>query len=791
MVFSTLVSAALNIQENRVAAAMKLFDEGNTIPFIARYRKDVTDDLDEVQLRDIQQRYEYFKELQDRKETVLKSIEEQGKLSPELKSQIENCLDKVRLEDLYLPFKPKKRTRATVAREAGLEPLARIIEAQDLSLTNTDEEIARIFCSEEKGIASPKAAIQGALDILAEEISENAMIRQELRRRGEEEGILTAQVRKEFENQKTKFETYYDFKEKAARVPSHRVLAIRRGEKEKVLRYSIDIDDNAFVGWMCSKVIQNDSIWKPWLELCCKDSYERLLKPSMETEIRMAIRQKAEEEALSVFGKNLEDVLLAPPAGQKVVLALDPGLRSGCKVAVVDSTGKFLDHTVVYPHTQGAQARVDSKRVLRNLLNTHKVDVIAIGNGTASRETHAFAVESLEGVDKKPIVVVVSEAGASVYSASDIAREEFPDLDVTTRGAISIGRRLQDPLAELVKVDPKSIGVGQYQHDVNQSHLGKTLDQVVESCVNRVGVDINTASAPLLSYVAGISKNLATNIVKHRDSKGAFKSRQELMQVSGFGPKAFEQSAGFMRLHGGENPLDNSAVHPENYSLVEQIATDLGLAVPEVIGAADKLRSLDKSKYLNDKVGEHTLADILAELEKPGRDPRSEFRYAHFNEKIQDIQDLVTGSWMEGVVTNVTNFGAFVDIGVHQDGLVHISELSDQFVKDAKNELKVGDIVKCRVMAVDVEQKRIALSMKSEAGEGGAGKGRPGENRRGPGGHQGQGGRGPQDRGPKGPNINPTATLADLKKKLRGEDTKEVKPVKPTISLKALMKKGR
>lgn len=781
MVFSTLVSAVLGLEEQRVSAAIKLLDEGNTVPFIARYRKDATGELTDEQLYEIEGRYKYFQELEERKETVINTIQEQGKMTPELLAQIKTCVDKTKLEDIYLPYKPKKRTRATIAREKGLEPLALIIMAQEAA-SNTDEEIARIYCSEENGIASPKAAIEGALDILAEEIAEKAEYRQELRRRGEEEGVLVAAVRKEFEAQKTKFENYYDFKEAVKKIPSHRVLAIRRGEKEKVLRYAIEIEGDAFVAWLCKQVTKGESIWKTWLEQCCKDAYERLMLPSVETEVRMSIRQKAEEVAIKeVFAENLKAVMLAAPAGQKVVLALDPGLRTGCKVAVVDATGKFLDHTVIYPHTGGAASKADSKKVLRNLVAQHNVEIICIGNGTASRETHAFASDAMEGLSQRPIIVVVSEAGASVYSASEIARTEFPDLDVTTRGAISIARRTQDPLAEIVKVDPKAIGVGQYQHDVNQSQLGQTLGQVVESCVNHVGVDVNLASAPLLSYVAGINKSLAANIVKFRDQNGAFGSRQDLLKVTGFGPKAFEQAAGFLRIHSAANPLDNSAVHPENYAFVEQLAQDLGLQVQQVVGNVEALRGVKVENY-SDKIGDLTLKDILSELEKPGRDPRSEFRYARFDDKIQDIQDLVTGSWMEGVVTNVTNFGAFVDVGVHQDGLVHISEMSDKFVQDAKTILKVGDIVRARVIAVDVGQKRIALSMKSDT---------PVEKQDPKSRQGGKGPRGNDRNAPRGMSIQPTATLADLKKKLSGGDVKKVQPVKPQISMKALMKKGK
>ena len=779
MNFSTLVSATLGIDEKRTQAAIGLFDEGATVPFIARYRKDQTGGLDETQLRDVQHRYEYFKELTERKATIVKSIQEQSKMTPELQKQIDTCVDKVKLEDLYLPFKPKRRTRATMAREKGLEPLADIIRIQEAS-TNTAEDIARIYCSEENGVTTPDAAITGALDILAEEISENAEYRQYLRELGESEGLMVSKVRKEFEGKKTKFETYYDFKEKVVNIPSHRVLAIRRGEKDKVLRLSIEVEDARMTSYLESKVIQQESIWSAALKTCCTDAWERLMKPSMETEVRLASKTNAEDEAFNVFGKNLRDVLLAAPAGQKSVLALDPGFRSGVKVAVMDANGKFVNHAVIYPHPPQNQTS-ESAKVLRNMLTEYNVEMIAIGNGTASRETDAFASKIIANMDKKPIKVVVSEAGASVYSASPEAIKEFPNEDVTTRGAISIGRRLQDPLAELVKVEAKSIGVGQYQHDVNQSKLKKSLDEVVESCVNNVGVNLNQASAPLLSYVAGISKPIAANIVKYREENGAFTTRKELLKVPKFGPKAFEQSAGFLRIIAAENKLDASAVHPENYDLVEQIATDLQLEMAALVGNASALKSLDSSKYISEKVGQHTLEDILQELEKPNRDPRSEFKYATFNDKIQSINDLVTGSWLEGVVTNVTNFGAFVDVGVHQDGLVHISEIGNKFVQDAKEVIKVGDIVKCRVVAVDTAQKRIALSLKEDQGQEG-GSARKGGRRKKAGSH-----------------IQKTATIADLKNAFKngsakGNGQKGKKPgtpQKPAISLKSIMRSGR
>ena len=753
MNFSQVISEELKLEEWRVAKALELMDQGGTIPFIARYRKDQTGTLNEIELRDIQHRREYLQELEERKTTILKSIEEQGKLSPELKAQIESCKDKTNLEDLYAPYKPKKRTRATIAKECGLEPLARTIMAQE-ETTNTPEEIGRIYLSEEKGLADPKAAIAGACDILAEEVADNAEFRQYLRLQIEKQGVMTSKVRKEFEKQDTKFKNYYAFSEPVSKIPSHRMLALRRGEKEKVLRLAIEMPDAELVSYLQRQIIKGDSIWKPYLEEMCKDAWERLLKTSLESEVRLLLKDKAEEEAFKVFSKNLQDVLLAPPAGHKAVLALDPGFRTGCKVAVLDKNGKFIDHGVIFPHEPQKKV-AEAGDYIASLVEKYDIDLIAIGNGTASRETDAFVAGiSHKFKGKKPARVVVSEAGASVYSASPIAIQEFPNEDVTTRGAISIGRRLQDPLAELVKVEPQSIGVGQYQHDVNQRELKKRLDEVVESCVNMVGVDLNSASAPLLTHVAGVSATLAENVVKYREENGAFKSRQDVLKVKGFGPKAFEQSAGFLRIPGAENPLDCSAVHPENYGLVERMAEKAGVAVKDLVGNASAIKSLSPEEFLSDTVGKHTLEDIFSELEKPSRDPRKEFRYAKFDDKIKSINDLVTGSWMEGVVTNVANFGAFVDIGVHQDGLVHVSEISDKFVEDAKTVLTVGDVVKVRVLGVDAGQKRISLSMKQEQVDGVAGAGRGPRNQHGRGRHEG--------------GIKPHATIADLKARLGG-----------------------
>ncbi|MDR1760002.1 MAG: RNA-binding transcriptional accessory protein [Fibrobacter sp.] len=792
MIFSSIISEELKLEEWRVIKALELMDQGGTVPFIARYRKDQTGTLNEIELRDIQHRREYLQELQERKETVLKSIEEQGKMTPELKMQIENCREKTLLEDLYAPYKPKKRTRATIAKELGLEPLARTIMAQE-DTSNTPEEIARIYFSEEKGLADSKAVIQGACDILAEEIADNAEFRQYLRMQVEKLGVMVSKVRKEFEKQETKFKNYYDFSERLMKIPSHRMLALRRGEKEKVLRLTVEMPEENLVSYLQGKVILNNGIWKPYLEETCKDAWERLLKPSMESEVRLIAKDAAEKEAFVVFSKNLQDVLLAPPAGHKSVLALDPGFRTGCKVAVLDENGKFLDHGVIYPH-EPQKKTAEAAAYIADLVEKYHIDLIAIGNGTAGRETDAFVASmSKKFKGRVPARVIVNESGASVYSASMIAIEEFPKEDVTTRGAISIGRRLQDPLAELVKVDPKAIGVGQYQHDVNQKELEKNLKEVVGSCVNMVGVDLNSASAPLLAYVAGVTKNMSEGIVKHRNEKGAFKSRAELLEVKGFGPKAFEQAAGFLRIPSAENPLDYSAVHPENYELVERMAAKAGVEVKELVGNSSALKALNAEEFLSDTVGKHTLEDIFAELEKPSRDPRKEFRYAQFSDKIQTIQDLVTGSWMEGVVTNVANFGAFVDIGVHQDGLIHISEISDKFVQDAKTVLTVGDVVKVRVMAVDVAQKRISLSMKQETAENTA----PGSRKQRAGGKDMRGGKDFRNQNSRTPNMQPHATLADLKAKLTGKSSAPApkKPASVQIGklnsmVKQIMKKG-
>jgi uncharacterized protein len=730
MDYAALIAKELNLQVWQVANTLALLAEGATIPFIARYRKERTGEMDETVLRELDHRYTYLKELDERRAAILKSIEEQGKLTPELKAKIDACQQKTELEDIYLPYKPKRRTRATIAREAGLEPLARTLAEKQSEGSLTPEELATEFVSEEKGVPDVATAVRMACDILAEELSETLEIRQWLRGQAERDGVMRCEARKEWVGKRTKFEMYYDFREKVATLPSHRILAVRRGEKEDVLRSVVEVDVETAVGFVTTKLVTHPSTMIGMvLAATARDAYERLLAPSIETDVRLALKDHAEAEAYKVFGKNMHDLLMYPPAGAKTVIGVDPGFRTGQKLAVVDETGKHLEYATVHA-LEPANKFEEATLVFLALCQRHKPVLVAVGNGTGGREMESFLRKVVKEIPEeagRPHVVMVSEAGASVYSASPLAVKEFPELDVTIRGAISIARRLQDPLAELVKIDPKSIGVGQYQHDVNQGELKKSLEEIVESCVNQVGVNLNQASEALLSYVSGITKNTAKEIIQHRDKEGAFKSRDELRKVKGFGPKTFEQAAGFLRLGEGENPLDRSSVHPERYALVEKIATDLGVSISDLIGNADKIRLIDPAKYVSEEVGLPTLKDILSELEKPARDPRAEFTYANFDEKVSKIGDLQLGMALEGVVTNVTNFGAFVDIGVHQDGLVHISQISDRFVKDAKDVLSVGQVVKVRVLEVDPQQKRIALTMKSDMEAARAARVAPGE----------------------------------------------------------------
>lgn len=721
------IAKELGLLEKQVGAVIALLQEGNTIPFIARYRKEATNNLDEIQIRRIQERSTYLFELEERRQTILASIESQGKLTDLLRGQIASCTTKTALEDLYLPYKPKRRTRAAIAREKGLEPLALRILSQPLDGNPLAE--AERFISEEKGILNADDALAGARDIAAETIAENAQVRSAIRNLFATEGVVISKAIEEKTTTPTKFEQYYDFQEKAATIPSHRYLAIRRGEKEGILSFYIHIDSDPAIQEIRLLVgLKKASSFADQLDLAIGDAFKRLIAPSIETDLRVELKLRSDREAVDVFAANLRNLLLASPLGTRAVIGIDPGIRTGCKCAAVNETGKFLESVTLYL-SQGEKALQLAKIELKKLIGHCNPFAIGIGNGTAGRETEAFVRQFLKEENLTHIVVVaVSEAGASVYSASDVAREEFPDLDLTIRGAISIARRLQDPLAELVKVDPKSIGVGQYQHDVYQPLLLEKLKEVVESCVNHVGVELNTASASLLSYVAGIGPSLANKIVKHREQVGRFQSRQQLLSVSGLGPRAFEQAAGFLRVRGGNHPLDSSAVHPERYNLVESIAHDMQVPLHQLIQNQEMIQKINIKHYVNTSVGEHTLADIIAELSKPGRDPRAQFELPCFREDIQTIQDLKQGMRLEGIVTNVTAFGAFVDVGVHQDGLIHISEISDRFIKDPREVLQVGNKIQVEVLHVDVEQKRISLTAKKGRSTGGAEPSQPKKN---------------------------------------------------------------
>jgi uncharacterized protein len=706
------ISQQITVPLKALVSVIGLLDEGSTVPFIARYRKEVTGNLDEVQIRNVQEKLEYFRELEDRRQTVLKSIEEQGKLTPELRSRIEASLEKNELEDLYLPYKPKRRTKASIARERGLEPLAQFLWDQkpgDLPL----DRFAATFVSEEKGVPGTAEALEGARHIIAEWVSENAEFRKAVRGMMMADGVVVSRAIEGAQDPEGKFHMYAQYSEPASKIPSHRMLAIRRGAKEGVLTFEIEVEREKPLQWLRANVIRAPGEWAAHLEAAIEDSYDRLLNPSIQTEVRLELKDRSDEEAIKVFRENLEHLLLAPPAGMLTVLALDPGIRTGCKIAVVDDTGKFLENAVIYPF-EPKNDLAGSVRTLASLIARHNVQAIAIGNGTASRETAALVQDFLRQANLTKIFpVTVSESGASVYSASEIARQEFPDLDLTIRGAISIARRLQDPLSELVKVDPKSIGVGQYQHDVDQKRLKQSLEAIVESCVNRVGVDLNTASWALLRYVAGINERTAQKVVEYRNEHGKFRSRVQLTAVAGFGPKTFEQAAGFLRIRGGDNPLDMTAVHPESYGVVEAIAASLGTTVPDLIARPDLIEQVKLEGFKTETVGMYTLGDIREELRKPGRDPREKFVAPQWRDDVKELADLKPGMTLEGVVTNVTRFGAFVDVGVHQDGLVHVSELANRFVKDAGDVVKVGQIVKVQVLNVDPKAKRIALSMKA------------------------------------------------------------------------------
>ena len=714
---SQLIAQELNVRDSQILAAIQLLDDGNTIPFIARYRKEATGGLDDTQLRHFETRLIYLRELEDRRQTILKSIEEQGKLTDELRDKIQATQSKTELEDLYLPFKPKRRTKGQIAIEAGLEPLADLLWNEPKT---EPETTALDYVNAEKGVADVKAALDGARYILMERFAEDAGLLAKVRDYLSKNALIVSKVIEGKEAEGAKFQDYFDHQEQLKNVPSHRALAMFRGRNEGILQLSLNADPEAEEGSRqsyCEEIIRDylgvrftGQPADKWREQVIAWTWKIKVALHLETELMATLREKAEEEAIDVFARNLTALLMAAPAGAKNTMGLDPGLRTGVKVAVVDNTGKLLATDTIYPHTGQMERAMLS---IFQLIKQHNVELIAIGNGTASRETERFAKDVIKEIkENKPQTVVVSEAGASVYSASELAAQEFPDLDVSLRGAVSIARRLQDPLAELVKIEPKAIGVGQYQHDVNQSQLARKLDAVVEDCVNAVGVDLNTASVPLLARVAGMTKTIAQNIVTYRDENGRFDSREQLKKVPRLGPKAFEQCAGFMRIAAGNNPLDASGVHPEAYPVVEKILQATEQSIQDLMGNAGLVRQLDAKQFTDEQFGLPTVQDIFKELEKPGRDPRGEFKTATFAEGVEEITDLKAGMILEGTVTNVTNFGAFVDIGVHQDGLVHISSLSDKFVEDPHQVVKTGDVVKVKVLEVDVARRRIALTMR-------------------------------------------------------------------------------
>lgn len=705
-IYAKMIGKALGLSERSVTNTLQLIDEGCTIPFISRYRKERTGNLDEVQITAISDAYDKLKEISKRKDTVVKTITEQGKMTDDLQRRIDACWDANELEDIYMPFKPKRRTKAQVAREQGLEPLSLILMMQR---ERNIEAAAQRFVKE--GVKDVAAAIKGAQDIVAEMVSEDERSRQQVRSSFRREAIITSKVvkAKADSEEAAKYSDYFDFSEPLRRCSSHRLLAMRRGENEGILRISISADDEVCLDKLKRQFVHGFGPCQALVGEAVEDAYKRLLKPSIETEFANMSKEKADDEAIGVFAENLRQLLLSAPLGQKRVMGIDPGFRTGCKVVCLDAQGNLLHHEAIFPHPPVNKASVAAHQV-EQMVEKYNIEAIAIGNGTASRETAQFVKQLQFGHDVKQFVV--SEDGASVYSASKTARDEFPDEDVTVRGAVSIGRRLMDPLAELVKIDPKSIGVGQYQHDVDQSKLKKSLDQTVESCVNLVGVNLNTASQHLLTYVSGLGPTLAKNIVEYRKANGAFASRAQLKKVARLGPSAFEQCAGFLRIPGARNPLDNSAVHPESYHIVEQMAKDNHCTVAQLIGDAAKRKAVDIKKYVTDTVGMPTLTDIMAELEKPGRDPREQIEEFEFDKNVTSVDDLVAGMVLPGIVTNITNFGAFVDVGVHQDGLVHVSQLADRYVADPTQVVKLHQHVKVRVVEVDRKRNRISLSMK-------------------------------------------------------------------------------
>ena len=705
-----VIAEELNVKEWQVDAAVKLIDEGNTIPFIARYRKPVTGELNDEQLRDLDERLKYLRNLEEKKQTVIASIEEQEKMTPELMKKIEEAKTIVAVDDIYRPYRPKRKTRATEAKAKGLEPLANIFILQMSS--KTPEEEAKVYVNEEKGVDSVESAIKGAQDIIAEMVSDNAEFRNAIRNTVMKHGEIVSKAKNEEE--KTPYENYYDYLESVSKIPGHRILAINRGEKEKVLNVKIEMPDENIIKVLEKAIITRQSNFTNVLKEAIEDGYTRLIKPAIEREVRNTLTEKAEDGAITVFGQNLKQLLMQPPITGRCVLGWDPAFRTGCKLAVVDETGKVLYTTVIFP-TAPQNKVEESKKIVLDIINKYNVSLISLGNGTASRESEAVIVDIIKECKSKVEYIIVNEAGASVYSASKLATEEFPNFDVGQRSATSMARRLQDPLAELVKIEPKAIGVGQYQHDMNQKKLSETLGNVVEDCVNNVGVDLNTASAPLLEYVSGINKTLAKNIVEYREANGQFASRKELLKVSKLGPKAFEQCAGFLRIREGKEPLDYTSVHPESYASAKKLLKKYGFTTKDIVSGDVKLsKEVKDLKNVAEEIGtdEITLKDMIAEIEKPGRDPRDEMPKPVLKSDVLDFDDLKEGMELKGTVRNVIDFGAFVDIGVHQDGLVHISEMSDKFIKHPLDVVSVGDVVKVRVLSVDKERKRIQLSMK-------------------------------------------------------------------------------
>ena len=705
--FSNQIALEFSVTNIVASNVIRLLREGCTVPFIARYRKEMTNTMNEEVVAAIQKRLIQLEELEKRKEAVLKSIAEQEKLTPELESSIRNAKTIQDVEDLYLPYKPKRKTRAEMARQKGLEPLAKIIMSQK---SDDVESLAQKYIDKEKGVETTKDALKGACDIMAEWVSENIKGRNLIRKIYHKDGVITSSVVKDKENEAKTYQQYFDWKEPIAEAPSHRILAMFRAESEGLLKVKLRIDEEEALKTLDNIFVKGDNASTDLVQDAIDDAWKRLLEPSLETEIRAMYKEKADEIAVKVFAENLRQLLLAAPLGQKRTLALDPGFRTGCKVVILNEYGALLHNETIFPHPPQNETRQAGNKI-RSLVNAYKIDVIAIGNGTAGRETEDF----IRGIqfDRDVIAVMVNESGASVYSASKVARDEFPEYDITVRGAVSIGRRLMDPLAELVKIDPKSIGVGQYQHDVNQKLLNEELGHVVESCVNAVGVELNSASEQLLSYVSGVGPQIASNIVKYRNENGGFKNRKQLLKVPRLGEKAYEQCAGFLRIHDAEQPLDASAVHPESYHIVEKMAKRLNVEVKDLIGNKELIAKINPKEYIEEDFGIETVNDIIAELEKPGRDPRKTFEVFEFNKNVRTIKDLKVGMQLFGIVTNITAFGCFVDVGVHQDGLVHISQMSDQFIKDPNEIVKLNQKVNVRVAELDIERKRISLSMKN------------------------------------------------------------------------------